>query len=224
MNSIVFLCSGGGGNLRFVHHAMQRDLLPKARLCVIADRPCGALEYAMRAGIDNSVFDYGYACRQSMRAAVAELNPDLVITTIHKILDEEFVQSFRGRLINVHYSLLPAFSGLLGMKPVDMAIKAGCRWLGATTHEVIKEVDAGPILAQCAIARVETASNTKHYDAVFRCGALALHVVIAKAFGIRFQAMATLDISGWRHFLAPGDGIPHAYTESTFWESFKWVV
>ena len=65
-----------------------------------------------------------------------------------RILTPEFVAHYAGRLVNIHPSLLPAFTG---MNTHQRAIDAGCRFAGATVHRVTAELDVGPILAQAAV-------------------------------------------------------------------------
>jgi phosphoribosylglycinamide formyltransferase 1 len=219
--NITFLSSGGGGNLRFAHHAIQSGLLPQATISVIADRPCGALDYAKHSGLVNFLVKNLNESDGEFCDLVAKTEPELIITTIHKILNSEFVQLFRDKLINIHYSLLPAFSGYIGMKSVDMAIKAGCRWIGATAHVVTDEVDAGPILSQCVIPLADKLSSFEHYDAIFRCGALTLHSVIIKSAVNPIKSFTMIEINGWHHFLAPREELPSEYTSPAFWESIK---
>jgi phosphoribosylglycinamide formyltransferase-1 len=65
-----------------------------------------------------------------------------------RILTPEFVRHYEGRLINIHPSLLPAFTGLHTHR---RALEAGCKVAGATVHRVTAELDHGPILAQAAV-------------------------------------------------------------------------
>jgi phosphoribosylglycinamide formyltransferase-1 len=71
---------------------------------------------------------------------------DLVCLTFDKIVPPDLVALYRGRMINVHPGLLPAFDG---MGALERAEFRGVRFAGATIHEVVEEVDAGPIIAQC---------------------------------------------------------------------------
>ncbi|MCL4153969.1 UNVERIFIED_CONTAM: hypothetical protein GTU68_054080 [Idotea baltica] len=65
-----------------------------------------------------------------------------------RLLSAEFVQSWRGRLLNIHPSLLPSFAGL---SPQQKALDAGVRLSGCTVHFVSEIMDAGPIIAQTAV-------------------------------------------------------------------------
>jgi phosphoribosylglycinamide formyltransferase-1 len=65
-----------------------------------------------------------------------------------RVLSDEFVKTWRGRLINIHPSLLPAFKGLNVHRRV---LEAGVRISGCTVHFVVSELDSGPIIAQAAV-------------------------------------------------------------------------
>jgi phosphoribosylglycinamide formyltransferase-1 len=72
----------------------------------------------------------------------------VVLAGFMRILTPAFVQRYEGRLVNIHPSLLPAFPGL---HTHQRAIEAGCRFAGATVHQVTAELDYGPILDQVAV-------------------------------------------------------------------------
>jgi len=94
---------------------------------------------------------------QITRACIdAEL--ELLCLTFDRILPAELVKHYRGRIINTHLSLLPAFKGL---RPLSKALTAGAQVVGATIHEVVEAVDSGPIIAQCAraVERMDTEST-----------------------------------------------------------------
>jgi phosphoribosylglycinamide formyltransferase-1 len=74
----------------------------------------------------------------------------LVALTFDRLLQATLVERFRGRIINVHPSLLPAFSGSRGL---ERTVASGSRFAGATIHVVTSELDAGPIIAQCVLAK-----------------------------------------------------------------------
>ena len=69
--------------------------------------------------------------------------------TFSRILPASLLHSRKGRILNVHEALLPAFRGLA---PLTQAVEHGVRFAGATIHEVTEDVDAGPIVAQCVVA------------------------------------------------------------------------
>jgi len=74
---------------------------------------------------------------------------DLWVLTFDRIIAGPLVRHYERRMINVHPALLPAF---VGTKPLQRTVDAGVRFGGATIHEVIEEVDAGPVISQCVLA------------------------------------------------------------------------
>jgi phosphoribosylglycinamide formyltransferase-1 len=142
------LASGSGTILQ----AMIDRQLPVA--AVIADRPCGALGIAERAGIPAELvertdfrptFDR-VAYTKDVVTTLERHDVDLVaIAGFGTILADPFVDAFAGRAVNTHPALLPAFKGWHAVRD---ALAAGVKITGCTVHLVIGEVDAGPILAQ----------------------------------------------------------------------------
>jgi len=112
------------------------------------------LVFACEEGIPTAVLDHkAYPSREAFDAAlVQEIDrhaPALVVLAgFMRILTPGFVAHYAGRLINIHPSLLPAFPGLHTHK---RAIEAGCKFAGATVHEVTAELDHGTILAQAVV-------------------------------------------------------------------------
>ena len=130
--------------------------LPGECVAVISNRPdVAGLAAAEERGIATRVLDHrGFADRASFDAALADMieaeQPDLVLLAgFMRILTDDFVERFRGRLINIHPSLLPAFPGV---KTHAQALAAGVRLHGVTVHFVTPTLDGGPIIAQAAVA------------------------------------------------------------------------
>lgn len=122
---------------------------------VISNRPdAEGLEFARQHGIATVVVDHkGFDSRDAFDAELARaidgFAPDVVaLAGFMRILTDEFVARFEGRLINVHPSLLPAFTGLHTHR---RAIEAGCKLAGATVHFVTPTLDHGPIIAQAVV-------------------------------------------------------------------------
>lgn len=149
MNRIVVLISGRGSNLQ----AMVEAGLPVA--AVISNRADAAgLAYAAGRGISTAIIPHrDYATREAFDAALAQaidgFRPDLVaLAGFMRILSENFVRRYQGRLLNIHPSLLPAFPGL---DTHARALAAGVKLHGATVHFVTAELDHGPIVIQAAV-------------------------------------------------------------------------
>lgn len=122
---------------------------------VISNRPdAEGLEFARQHGIATRVVDHkGFDSRNAFDAELARaidgFAPDVVaLAGFMRILTDEFVARFEGRLINVHPSLLPAFTGLHTHR---RAIETGCKLAGATVHFVTPTLDHGPIIAQAVV-------------------------------------------------------------------------
>jgi phosphoribosylglycinamide formyltransferase 1 len=222
---ITFLCSGGGGNIRLLQSLIDRGALPGCALsCVVADRMCHALEWARARGLPSQLVPYSRSQPEALRSVLAELAPGLIVTNIHKILDDELLARHDGRLVNLHYSLLPAFGGAIGMEPVRMALAKGCRVVGATAHRVTAELDAGPILAQASIAVDPGMSEVALYDAVFRCGAVALATAIDGIVSTNGDGPGGLLEAGRVGIFAgprPRMELCAAFREVDFWESLR---
>jgi phosphoribosylglycinamide formyltransferase-1 len=152
---IVVLISGRGSNLNAIIDAMDAGELPVEIRAVISNRPeAPGLQRAALAGIRTIVIDH--AChpdRSAFDRALGEtidaLQPALVVLAgFMRILTPEFVEHFRGRLLNIHPSLLPAFPGL---HTHQRALEAGCSEHGASVHFVTATVDGGPVIAQARV-------------------------------------------------------------------------
>jgi len=159
MKNIVILISGGGSNMAAIVRAAARDGWEQrygARIAaVISNRPdAGGLAFAREQGIaaeavDHKRFDSRESFEAQLSQAIDSHQPALVVLAgFMRILTPGFVARYQGRLLNIHPSLLPAFPGL---HTHQRAIEAGCRFAGATVHQVTAELDHGPILEQAVV-------------------------------------------------------------------------
>jgi phosphoribosylglycinamide formyltransferase-1 len=170
MRNIVILISGGGSNMAAIVKAAQSDnwavRLDARVACVISNTAdAKGLHFARDQGLASQVIDHKlYANREAFDAALASAidhfdvpgQPALVLLAgFMRILTSGFVQRYAGRLLNIHPSLLPAFAGL---HTHQRAIDAGCKFAGATVHQVTAELDHGPILAQAVVPVLPTDS------------------------------------------------------------------
>jgi phosphoribosylglycinamide formyltransferase-1 len=149
MKRIVILISGRGSNMQ----AMVEAGLPVA--AVISNRADAAgLAYAAGHGIATALVSHrDYATREAFDAALAQaidgFRPDLVVLAgFMRILTDGFVGRYRGHLLNIHPSLLPAFPGL---ETHARALAAGVKLHGCSVHFVTAELDHGPIVIQAAV-------------------------------------------------------------------------
>lgn len=172
---LVFLCSGGGGNLRFVHHAVRHGWIRQAEIAaVLTDRHCAANAFAASVGIAELALDFKAAGQPALLQALAEAEPDVVVTTVHRILHDDVVYRYRSKLLNLHYSLLPAFGGSIGPRPVEAALQYGARFGGVTAHEVDETVDGGRPVTQAVFPLQPGEPTAPLMNLVFRSGCIAL--------------------------------------------------
>ncbi len=189
MKNIVILISGRGSNMQAIVNAR----IAGARVAaVISNRPQAAgLTWAQQNGIATAVLDHKeFADRDQFDAALMTLidqhAPDLVVLAgFMRIVTPAFVAHYANRMINVHPSLLPAFTGL---HTHARAIEAGVKLHGCTAHFVTAELDHGPIIAQAAVpvldddtpetlaARVLECEHTLYPQAVARFVAGGLQI------------------------------------------------
>lgn len=155
MKSIVFLISGRGSNMQAIMRAAAAEKWPARIAAVISNRPQAAgLQVAAEAGIPVVVVDHkNYPDREAFDAALsAEIDrfePDLVLLAgFLRILTPGFVEHYRGRMLNIHPSLLPSFPGLATHK---QALAAGVSEHGATVHFVTPDLDHGPTVEQASV-------------------------------------------------------------------------
>jgi phosphoribosylglycinamide formyltransferase 1 len=152
---IVILISGRGSNMEAIVRACATEGWNARIAAVIANRAdATGLEFARRHGIATAVVDHtAFESREAFDAqlalAIEAHAPDVVaLAGFMRILGDAFVARFAGRLVNVHPSLLPAFTGLHTHR---RAIEAGCKLAGATVHFVTPALDHGPIIAQAVV-------------------------------------------------------------------------
>jgi len=163
MRHIVILISGGGSNMAAIARACVlnhwEDKWNARIAAVISNRPqARGLQIAADLGLATQVVDHtAFSDRPDPRTAFDDVlrqtidayEPSLVVLAgFMRILTAGFVVHYDGRLLNIHPSLLPAFAGL---HTHQRALDAGCRFAGATVHQVTTELDHGPILAQAVV-------------------------------------------------------------------------
>ncbi|MFT5576780.1 MAG: phosphoribosylglycinamide formyltransferase-1 [Bermanella sp.] len=151
----VILISGSGSNLQAFIDAHANGALSVEICAVLSNRPeAGGLERARDAGISAQALDHrNFASRDAFDSAlkhsIDSYSPELVILAgFMRILGTDFVSHYRGRLINIHPSLLPKYPGL---HTHQRAIDAGDDETGATVHFVTEELDGGPPILQAKV-------------------------------------------------------------------------
>ena len=163
MKNIVILISGGGSNMAAIVKTAKREGWHEklgARVAAVISNKATAqgLVFAREHGIATEVLAHKtFGTREAFDEALSQAidrydesgQPALVVLAgFMRILTPGFVSRYAGRLLNIHPSLLPAFPGL---NTHQSALDAGCRFTGATVHQVTAEMDHGPILAQAVV-------------------------------------------------------------------------
>ncbi|HHW76634.1 MAG TPA: phosphoribosylglycinamide formyltransferase [Xanthomonadaceae bacterium] len=152
---LVVLISGRGSNLQAILDQAASGELPADVVAVISNRPgVHGLERARRAGVPALELDHkNFADRSSFESALIELidryQPDLVILAgFMRVLTAGFTDHYRGRIFNIHPSLLPKFRGL---HTHERVLAAGETEHGASIHFVTAELDGGPVIVQARV-------------------------------------------------------------------------
>lgn len=152
---VVVLVSGRGSNLKAIAARADAGELPVRIEAVVSDRAdAGALGWARARGIATSVLSprdfpdreaYGRALGDIVESQAPQL---VVLAGFMRILSDEFVLRFSGRMLNIHPSLLPRYAGLHTHR---RALEAGDREHGASVHFVTPELDGGPVVLQARV-------------------------------------------------------------------------
>jgi phosphoribosylglycinamide formyltransferase 1 len=155
MKNIVILISGRGSNMEAIVRACADEGWPAQVVAVLSNRAdAQGLDFARANSIAAVVVDHkAFVSREAFDAELARVidafTPDVVVLAgFMRILTDGFVARYDGRMVNVHPSLLPAFTGLNTHR---RAIEAGCKLAGATVHFVTPKLDHGPIIAQAVV-------------------------------------------------------------------------
>ena len=153
--NIVVLISGSGSNLQAIINAVTAGELHANINAVISNRPnVKGLERALSANIpaltlDHKQFDSREAFDQQLIQEIDQHQPDLIILAgFMRILTDDFVKHYNGKMLNIHPSLLPDFRGL---NTHQRALDAGVEQHGVTVHYVSNELDGGPLVLQAVI-------------------------------------------------------------------------
>ena len=159
---IGVLVSGGGTNLQAILDRIADGSLTNTEVSVVISNNEGvfALERARRAGVNAVVVSpKSYPTRDDFNRALVEkidsYNLDLIVLAGFLVkIPELLIDKYRGRIINIHPSLIPSFCGVgyYGLRVHEAALKRGVKLTGATVHIVDEDMDTGPILLQKAVA------------------------------------------------------------------------
>ena len=155
MISVVVLISGSGSNLLSLLQKSENPLYPAKIVAVGSDKNAPGLEHAELYEVDTFVvsperFVTKELWAETLLANVQHHQPDLVVLAgFMKVLPANFVSALKGKLINIHPSLLPEFKGAHAVRD---ALQAGATKTGVTIHYVDEGVDTGEIIVQSEVA------------------------------------------------------------------------
>jgi len=186
----AIMISGGGSNMAALISASHQAGYPVEFVAVISDHAdAGGLSKAEASGVPAIAFERkDYASKAAHEAAIlahlASLDLDLIcLAGYMRLLSPDFIGAWRGRIVNIHPSLLPLFPGL---HTHQRAIDAGAKLAGCTVHVVTEGVDEGPVIAQAAVPVLEgdTAETlaARVLKAEHKLYAAALHKVATGTF------------------------------------------
>lgn len=158
MFKIGVLVSGGGTNLQAIIDSINNGIIKDAKIeTVVSNKEDAfALQRAKNNNIETKVLKikdfenkqlYENALIEYLKSKEVDL---IVLAGFMVILSENFVNNFENKIINIHPSLIPAFSGAgyYGIKVHESVLARGCKITGATVHFVTEEADCGPIIIQ----------------------------------------------------------------------------
>lgn len=157
MFKIAVLISGGGSNLLSIIEQIEKENINAKIHCVISDRESakGVLK-AKEKGIDTYIIskkEFGNNTSDKILNLLKDKVDLIVLAGYLSILDGEILKEFKDKIINIHPSLIPSFSGpgMYGIRVHEAAIKKGVKFSGCTVHFVNEEVDGGAIIAQALV-------------------------------------------------------------------------
>jgi phosphoribosylglycinamide formyltransferase-1 len=166
MNSplrVVVLISGNGSNLQAIIDSIKSENIPAKVVAVISNRADAyGLVRASNAGIPAEVINHAeHESREAFDTALQNkidaYQADLVVLAgFMRILSDDFVNHYAGRMLNIHPSLLPKYQGL---NTHQRALEAGDQTHGASVHFVTPELDGGPVILQAIVPVKENDSE-----------------------------------------------------------------
>lgn len=161
MLRIAVLVSGGGTNLQAIIDSIADGRIKDTQIVKVISNKADA--YALKRAKENGIaseavvrkdFPDKEAFHEALIRAVDEAQPDLVVLAgFLVVLPLKMIEKYRGRIINIHPSLIPSFcgNGFYGLKVHEAALARGVKVTGATVHFVDEGTDTGPIIAQKAV-------------------------------------------------------------------------
>ncbi len=208
---LAVFASGSGSNFQSILDARDAGRLPVDIVLCLSDNPgAGALERARLQAVPTVVLspkafdteaDYFPALLDVLRKHEVDF---IALAGYMKHIPAEVVRAYRGRLLNIHPALLPAFGGkgMYGIRVHRAVLEYGCRWTGATVHLVDESYDTGPVVLQEPVP-VEPGDTPER---------LAARVLVTEhrlyPEALRLFALGRVRVEGRRVSI---DELPHGY-------------
>ncbi|MEF8834892.1 MAG: phosphoribosylglycinamide formyltransferase [Candidatus Thermoplasmatota archaeon] len=156
MIDVAVMASGGGTDFQSIIDASEAgEIEAEVKLLITNNPEAYCIERAKKHDIDHSVLDHKGKSRQEHEQEIIEVlkryDPDLIVLAGYmRILTNDFVDRYHGKMINIHPALLPLFGGegMYGEKVHEAVLEAGMKRTGCSVHFVTSEVDGGPIIDQ----------------------------------------------------------------------------
>lgn len=156
ISRLGILISGRGSNMTALADSIQSGRIPDAEISiVISDKADAAgLSHARQRGLKTKIVERDGRKREEHDREIIDVlkkhRADLIcLAGYMRLLSPHFLDAYRGRILNIHPSLLPAFPGLEAQR---RALEHGVKWSGCTVHLVDETLDGGPIIAQRIVA------------------------------------------------------------------------
>ena len=160
--STIILISGYGTNLQAILDQIINNQLPIRIISVLSDNPKAyGIERAKKSGIPTKIINYNSFTKkadfhQSIEDNIKKLDPNLIVLAGYmRILSTEFCRIFKGKILNIHPSLLPKFKGF---NTYQRVLDSSDKFHGSTVHFVTAELDSGPLILQYR-TRIRTDEN-----------------------------------------------------------------
>jgi phosphoribosylglycinamide formyltransferase-1 len=193
---VAVLFSGRGSNMAALIEAAEAQDYPAAIVLAVSNRPdASGLALARKADIETAIVDHRQfgedraAFERALDAQLRKRQIDLVcLAGFMRLLTPNFVEQWRGRMLNIHPALLPQFKGLHTHR---RALVAGVKRHGATVHFVVPEMDSGPIVAQESVPVLEDDTEETLAQRVLE----AEHRIYPQALRLVAEGRATFAVS-----------------------------
>lgn len=160
MINLAILISGRGSNMEAILRAVKKKKIPVKPVIVIANKPdAGGLQVAQKLGVKTAIVESAglkggsWEYDQKLVAVLEKNNVTpknglICLAGFMRIMSPEFIKHYKGRIINIHPAILPAFPGLHSQR---QAVEYGVKYSGCTVHFVDEGVDTGPIILQAIV-------------------------------------------------------------------------